>query len=214
MNAGLDFGYTLPDAINFIVANNAPSGVVEADAAIRVPRGSSGYTYRFKAKDGDNNVRFTFVGDNIYTDPMSVLVTITNVPPTLVSPSGTVERPTPMSAYKDVPVTFSALVSDVGADAALQYVWYKDGTFYRQTTTNAVEAAFDSAGTFSVQAFDKDGGWSSFGHWEVTPAPHPAPESEHGDNLEIPASEWRMGAPELEWRTGGDSPWQFWWEDL
>ena len=168
----LDFGYALPDAINFIVANNAPSGVVEADAAIRVPRGSSDYMYRFKAKDGDNDVVFTFTGDNGFTDPQRILVTITNVPPVIATPSGTEENPSMRACQKGIPSTFFASASDVASDSPLSYRWFKNGELIAVTTGGSFDVAFTDDGTLAVEAVDKDGLVSSRrGWWSVETVP-------------------------------------------
>jgi len=206
----LDFGYNLPYAINFTVANDAPAGTMGAPTSIRVTKGSSDYQYRFTPKDGDQNVVFTFTGDTIYTEPMTLVVSVTNVPPVLTWPTGTEEAPTPKTVYLGSPATFSALAADVQADASFGYDWYKNSGFFRHTTTNEIAVTFDADGTFCVQARDKDGALSRLGWWRVSVVDHPAPMYDHGDGAKIPASAWKEGAPELKWRTGGDAPWILW----
>ncbi len=164
----LDFGYSLPDAINFTVANNAAAGTVDAPTSIRVTKGSSDYQYRFTARDGDENVTFTFTGDTIYTEPMTLVVSVTNVPPVLSAPSGTEDNPTARQALQGSPTWFTASATDVTADAALGYDWYMNGGFVRHTTTNSTQFTFDADGVLSVQARDKDGAVSRLGYWEVT----------------------------------------------
>ena len=215
----LDFGDELSDSANITITNNAPVGTVDAPQSFRVSKHSSGYVYSFNANDGDQDVIFSVAGyrmdyDNRfwkYTDPKTITVSITNVPPVLTWPTGTEKSPTPKTVYLGLPATFSALARDVQADASLEYLWYKDGAMYQRTSTNSVDATFDADGTFSVQARDKDGGLSRLGWWYVSVSEHPVQQHDHGDSVKVPASAWKESSPELKWRTGGDERWILWW---
>ena len=172
----LNFGFSLPESVNFTVRNNAPAGTVDAPASFRVTKGSSDFQYKFKALDGDRNFDFTFTGDRVYTEPMGISISVTNVPPVLTSPSGTESSPEEKMASRGIPSRFMAAASDVAADSStLVYRWFKDGDLIGETDSNTATVTFGEDGMLGVEAIDKDGGVSNRGWWRVTCVDNEAP---------------------------------------
>jgi uncharacterized protein (DUF2141 family) len=171
----LDFGYNLPGNVSFTVMSSDADNIAFASPFVAY-QGAATAQFTFTPKNGPASARLTFTGDSAYQDGAGVTINITNVPPRLVSPTGTEENPTLLDALQGSTKTFIARASDVQADT-LKFHWCVNGAEVmisdgvRQAggfVVSSADLTIDTDETL-VSVFVEDGSdVSREGFWKVT----------------------------------------------
>ena len=191
----LDFGYALPEPAVFSVSTSSwQDNIAFAQSSFSVPKGASCADFRFRALDGPGWVELTFTGDTAFTSGSTAFVYITNSPPVVVFPDGTIAITN--KTFDTVDLCIQA--EDASGDlSSLRFEWYDNGSWLDSAIygPGRISLRYDEPGTHEIVGWvcDKDGAWSfTVFNCEILPRP---------------VSDWGSGAPELRWKTGGDAEW-------
>lgn len=171
----LSFGYELSSPVTFTVTSSDDGSHLSVEETSFTANGVSTYNYRYRPLDGSQGgsgreINLTFTGDTAYTSGATFKVFVTNNVPSLSYPSTDENNPSSMTSINGARTPFTAEASDVESDLPLNWRWYFNGVQLSTATygnTNSINYTVNSAGTMTVVAYDKDGGISQTGHWNV-----------------------------------------------
>ena len=189
----LDFGYNINQAVNFTIYNSDDGSHLLIDGTKRVAKGSRQAVVNFSPKDGPASVGLAFTGDTAYTDGVYVTVMITNAPPNIIFP----EQEITITNWTFNPVDLCIQAEDGPGDvSSLLFRWYDNGEELRAYGYGEpkISLIYSEPGIHEIvcHVADKDGAVTISAPFHCTILPRPA-------------SEWGMGGPELQWKSGGDA---------